>query len=269
MIFTRYVYLGENTIKFEDALQRYPWQKYSSPEYPIGPVRNQFNREISDNSACSTFCTFQKDVNTSTKSKGINVNCAESRTSDDSSSLQKDTACDSQVHIIPAIGVNSQVANCCQLMSARHEGINVDSYSDHTEKQEVFPCPVKEADSHTVHSSELSSNSDDAGDRCEQPSPFSLAEETNQAEEEDVTEGHVNEDVVEQFANVLMEAVRRRVFNLPRITETCTTSGKLQDNVTDDDKETVVGVGNKTRSNVGILFSGGLDSIVLAALADR
>ena len=268
MIFTRYVYLDENTIKFEDALQRYPWQKYSSSEYPIGPVCNQFNREISDHSACSTFCTFQKDVNASTKSKGINVNCAESRTSDDSSSLQKNAACDSQVHIIPAIGVNSQVANWYQLMSARYDGINVDSYCDHTDKQEVLPCPVKE-DSGTVHSLELSSNSEAAGDRCQQPSPFSLGEKTNQAEEEDVTQGHVNEDVVEQFANVLMEAVRRRVFNLPRITETCITSGKLQDNVSDDEKETVVGVGNKTRSNVGILFSGGLDSIVLAALADR
>ena len=85
-----------------------------------------------------------------------------------------------------------------------------------------------------------------------------------------MVKGHINEDVVEQFANVLMEAVRRRVFNLPRrtITETCIVTGEIQDNISVDKKEKALGVEN-TGSNVGILFSGGLDSIVLAALADR
>lgn len=66
--------------------------------------------------------------------------------------------------------------------------------------------------------------------------------------------------VVAQFKNILMEAVRRRVFNLPR------------ENLPDLSKRSfqAKSVNNERKSgHVGILFSGGIDSIVLAALADR
>lgn len=174
--------------------------------------------------------------------------------------------------------MNTDVAICCQVNAARYEGAKVDMYFDHSEKQNVLSCPAKEDElsstriqDDTTHLSELFINADHSDDVCQQPNTFSLGEKTNQGQDEDVIKGHINGDVVEQFANVLMEAVRRRIFNLPRrtITDGCISTGKRQDNVSADEKGTVVGVQNKRRSNVGILFSGGLDSIVLAALADR
>ena len=264
------MYLDENAAGFQAVIRRHPWQKYSS-EYPIGPVRNQFNREVSNHGVCLTSDAFQKDGKASTKSKENSVNYAQNRFSDDSYSLQKNAACNSH-------GMSTDVANCCQLNAARYEGIKVDRYCDHSEKQNVLLCPAKEDElrstrvpDDTIHSSEVSLATGDAGDICKQSNnTFSLGEKTNQGLDEDVVKGHINEDVVEQFANVLMEAVRRRVFNLPRrtITETCIVTGEIQDNISVDKKEKALGVEN-TGSNVGILFSGGLDSIVLAALADR
>jgi len=59
-------------------------------------------------------------------------------------------------------------------------------------------------------------------------------------------------DLPKQFIKILGEAVRKRVVNLPQ--RQC---------ITYDDVSEV-----KT-ARVGVLFSGGIDSIVLAALADR
>ncbi|XP_044160185.1 asparagine synthetase domain-containing protein 1-like isoform X1 [Bufo gargarizans] len=53
----------------------------------------------------------------------------------------------------------------------------------------------------------------------------------------------------ESFIKVLSEAVRKRVLCLPRVNDTLTSETKL--------------------ANVAILFSGGIDSMMLAALADR
>ncbi|XP_069839635.1 asparagine synthetase domain-containing protein 1 isoform X2 [Dendropsophus ebraccatus] len=63
-----------------------------------------------------------------------------------------------------------------------------------------------------------------------------------------ITEVHKKN--AESFIRVLSEAVRRRVFCLPR-----------EHGVLTSDKENM--------ANVAILFSGGIDSMVLAALADR
>ena len=102
---------------------------------------------------------------------------------------------------------------------------------------------------------QLSSSNDYADSIVTKPSTIDLSEEVS-----------FSYDVVEQFTNVLMEAVRRRVFNLPRKTKIKPSipSGKIQD-IGKHEKEEYV----ESTSNVGILFSGGLDSIVLAALADQ
>ncbi|XP_005996586.1 asparagine synthetase domain-containing protein 1 isoform X1 [Latimeria chalumnae] len=59
---------------------------------------------------------------------------------------------------------------------------------------------------------------------------------------------------VNQFIDVLSEAVRRRVLNLPR--------GHVS-------QKTETPVSSFAAANVAVLFSGGIDSMVLAALADR
>ncbi|XP_065070032.1 asparagine synthetase domain-containing protein 1-like isoform X2 [Rhopilema esculentum] len=67
------------------------------------------------------------------------------------------------------------------------------------------------------------------------------------------------------FLEVMEEATRRRVYNLPRekFLELKNKEGILDSLQTIDTKE------GKQVTNVGILFSGGIDSMVLAALADR
>ncbi|KAM5152427.1 asparagine synthetase domain-containing protein 1 isoform 2-T2 [Mantella aurantiaca] len=55
---------------------------------------------------------------------------------------------------------------------------------------------------------------------------------------------------IQLFVNVLSEAVRRRVLNLPRLHQSLSSAPERQ-------------------ANVAILFSGGIDSMMLAALADR
>lgn len=68
-----------------------------------------------------------------------------------------------------------------------------------------------------------------------------------------LTDGHMNE-VVQQFIDVLSAAVKRRVLCLPR-DENLSPSEVLKT--------------NNRKANVAILFSGGVDSMVIAALADR
>ena len=80
---------------------------------------------------------------------------------------------------------------------------------------------------------------------------------------------HVNPKLVTQFVEILTAAVRKRVFNLPR--------GKVTDTCHHEDCEKTENCSrqcckkpqHRKGSKVGILFSGGLDSMVLAALADR
>lgn len=82
-------------------------------------------------------------------------------------------------------------------------------------------------------------------------------------------ECHVNPRLVTQFVEILTAAVRKRVFNLPRErgTETCHHEDcKKTENCSCQCCERPP---HRKGSKVGILFSGGLDSMVLAALADR
>ena len=67
------------------------------------------------------------------------------------------------------------------------------------------------------------------------------------------------------FLEVMEEATRRRVYNLPRekFSVPKYKEGILKSLQTMDTKD------GKQVTNVGILFSGGIDSMVLAALADR
>ncbi|XP_032494306.1 asparagine synthetase domain-containing protein 1 [Phocoena sinus] len=68
-----------------------------------------------------------------------------------------------------------------------------------------------------------------------------------------LTDGHMKE-VVQQFIDVLSIAVKRRVLCLPR-----------DENLTQSE---VLNTSNR-KANVAILFSGGIDSMVIAVLADR
>ncbi|XP_036899665.1 asparagine synthetase domain-containing protein 1 [Sturnira hondurensis] len=88
------------------------------------------------------------------------------------------------------------------------------------------------------------------GSRCSDISNISPTRETLQAF---LTDGHMKE-VVQQFIDVLSIAVKRRVLCLRR-DEYLTPSEVLK---TCDRK-----------ASVGILFSGGIDSMLIAALADR
>ncbi|XP_029788817.1 asparagine synthetase domain-containing protein 1 [Suricata suricatta] len=68
-----------------------------------------------------------------------------------------------------------------------------------------------------------------------------------------LTDGHTKE-VVQQFIDVLSIAVKRRVFCLPR-----------DENLTPNE---VLKTGDR-KANVAVLFSGGIDSMVIATLADH
>jgi hypothetical protein len=301
-----YIHVDGNTIDFQAVLRKYPWQKFSS-EYPVCPVRNQFNRDTLDYIGSSTPpgncskvpCHSSHQSETAVSKEDI-VNDKQNRTPDNSAvssrnnsySLHKDTASNSQVEI-PTSAVNNdvisevvgntcgrQAAAKCNVNAIKYEDNQADSHSDHTkEQQDIRPCSTKEHAlssttlpenlSDTSHSSKLSPNSDDAGNISTQSSIFGRDDKTKLGLGKDVIQGHISPDVVEQFSNILMEAVRKRVLNLPRRVKSKCCIATVHGNDSADEKETRLCVGNESRSNVGILFSGGLDSIVLAALADR
>ena len=301
-----YIHVDGNTIDFHAVLRKYPWQKFSSSEYPVCPVCNQFNRDTLDYIGSSTppgNCSkvpyhFSHQSETAVSKEDI-VNDKLNRTPDNSAvssrnnsySLHKDTASNSQVDI-PTSAVNNdvisevvgntfgkQAAAKCHVNAIKYEDNQADGHSDHSkEQQDIRSCSTKEHElssttlpenlNDTSHSSKLSPNSDDAGNISTQSSVFGRGDKTNLDLGKDVIQD-ISPDVVEQFSNILMEAVRKRVLNLPRRAKSKSCIATVQGNDSADEKETRVCVGNESRSNVGILFSGGLDSIVLAALADR
>ena len=93
---------------------------------------------------------------------------------------------------------------------------------------------------------------------------FQRGDETDRGDVPSIKNCCINQNLIEEFANVLMEAVRKRVFNLPRGKET-----EIWSNGVCKNAETYNIEQHYKRTRVGVLFSGGLDSIVLAALADR
>ena len=77
----------------------------------------------------------------------------------------------------------------------------------------------------------------------------------------------------EMFINILGDAVKKRVFNLPRIEADCpqcSWSSNLTRTVPRVEPAlSAVPLKTKNEARVGILFSGGIDSMMLAALANR
>lgn len=73
----------------------------------------------------------------------------------------------------------------------------------------------------------------------------------------------------DKFVTVLGEAVRKRVFNLPRIKSNSVSLGlqEASSSLTAKEKSSLETKDKDAR--VGILFSGGIDSMMIAALADR
>ena len=73
----------------------------------------------------------------------------------------------------------------------------------------------------------------------------------------------------DKFVTVLGEAVRKRVFNLPRIKSNSISLG-LQETSSSLSAKQKSSLETKDKdARVGILFSGGIDSMMIAALADR
>ena len=297
MIFTKaykcsWVHLDRNTEDFESVLRRYPWQKPSSLEYPVCPVRNQFNKDIQCNTGPPAFgnnsdvpCHSTHDGETASPGIGDNiVHDKKNRTSDISAicpSIQLDATRNSHIDSETSTANNGGISEydertCvaqpnCDTKSITFEGNKLPSHSDQSiEKQDISPCSIKviEHDSArfpenldgTCYSLKLSPQNDDAA-RTLDPD-----DKIDQRPGMGVVEGRISQEVVEQFAKVLMEAVRRRVFNLPRkaTLESCRPTAVLEENGSE-----VIAGEKKANCNIGILFSGGLDSIVLAALADK
>lgn len=73
----------------------------------------------------------------------------------------------------------------------------------------------------------------------------------------------------DKFVTVLGESVRKRVFNLPRIKSNSISLGlqETSSSLTAKEKSSLETKDKDAR--VGILFSGGIDSMMIAALADR
>ena len=73
----------------------------------------------------------------------------------------------------------------------------------------------------------------------------------------------------DKFVTVLGEAVRKRVFNLPRIKSNSISLGLQETSSSLSAKEKSSLETKDKDARVGILFSGGIDSMMIAALADR
>ena len=72
----------------------------------------------------------------------------------------------------------------------------------------------------------------------------------------------------DKFSAVLGDAVRKRVWNLPRTNGDSVTSNSSSGITSEANSFTSSGVQHKD-ARVGILFSGGIDSMMIAALADK
>ena len=72
----------------------------------------------------------------------------------------------------------------------------------------------------------------------------------------------------DKFIAVLGDAVRKRVWNLPRTNGDSVTSNSSSGITSEANSFTSSGVQHKD-ARVGILFSGGIDSMMIAALADK
>ncbi|RNA31282.1 asparagine synthetase domain-containing 1 [Brachionus plicatilis] len=83
----------------------------------------------------------------------------------------------------------------------------------------------------------------------------------NQSFNEEFNENFINSDLVEKFYQVLKKSVTRRVENIPNFCKKCS---KL-----DHAKFRTDGQKNCEHSKIAVLFSGGVDSTVLAALVDE
>ena len=297
-----FAYVDENAEDFETVFRPYPWQNPTSLEYPVCPVRNQFNKDIECNidsnqpasvTNSDVPCHSSHDVESASLEIEDNIaNDTKIRISDISHSdpFKKDIAHnpdnnpttannDGITELDNRTCVTRAIANF-HVKPVTYENNKIHGHTDRSVKeQDIFPCSVVDNEQlsstrlpgsfdGTCYSSKLSPRNHDAATISLQPSTCGL---DNQRPDKNVTKVRIDQDVVEQFAKVLMEAVRRRVFNLPRKTKTesCRSSGAAQRNYSAGEEKASMCVENKSSCNVGILFSGGLDSIVLAALADK
>ena len=297
-----------NAEDFETVLRPYPWQNPTSFEYPVCPVRNHFNKDIECNiDSNQPDSVTNSDVPCHSSHDGESVsleikdniaNDTKIRTLDifHSDSVRTDVAHNPHMNCPTSTAnnygiteldgrtcVTQAIANC-RVKSSPYENNKIHGRTDQSvREQDIFPCSMKDTEQisstrlpenldGTCYSSKLFPRNDDAATISLQPNTCRL--DDNQRPDKNVTKGRIGQDVVEQFAKVLMQAVRRRVFNLPRKTKTesCRLNGATQRSYsggTAGEEKPSLCVKNKSSCNVGILFSGGLDSIVLAALADK
>ena len=83
----------------------------------------------------------------------------------------------------------------------------------------------------------------------------------NQSLNEEFNESFINYDLVENFYQILKESVSRRVKNIPNVCKKCSNLNHIK--FRSESKS------NCKHSKIAVLFSGGVDSTVLAALIDE
>lgn len=260
---------------FETVLQRYPWQKHSSSKYPVCPIENHFNRQLFDYSSGSSPpdspCHSVRAGRNMSPYASLNdtedalANCENAENSSNTNCFQGNTAYSFQpgASSVRLSSGSSEIgeATCVIQNGVVCEGIKVDGRQHVKNKK-------KQRYSSLCSTNDMCPNSVEPLDNLKDPGHFgNIDGETDGSSRKEMMLGHITEDVVEQFKNVLLGAVRRRVFNYSRRDKagSCGFANKVEGYDCDDEAN----LGNKPKSYVGILFSGGLDSIVLAALADR
>ncbi|XP_028401199.1 asparagine synthetase domain-containing protein 1-like [Dendronephthya gigantea] len=260
-----------SAVDVQTFLQRYPWQEPSSNKYPACPVPKQFNRKMMDDinsseSLSSTDCLKQPEQ--SLRQPEAVSSAVTGKTDKDKLSGTSRNSCintntttkdDDPAYVTRSIA-NFRIKTPNYKYNTNIPGDIVGQSGETMLRGDIVPGSTEMEEQskvgHTVEAGTASQSSELFVDEVEEGTDFDQLrdDQTNQCQ----NGGHISDVVVEQFANVLTEAVKRRVFNLPRKTE--------NESETPPEEECIE---KKSKSYVGILFSGGLDSIVLAALADR
>lgn len=223
-------FLDDNTQEFLGALTRYPWQHASSVT----------DASVSLGPRCPVSTAFNKVLPTII-----------------STSLPSEK-------YVTSNEIRGETVDC----SLKHSDLR-DCTREEVEERDRLPNTtviqsMERCSSNTRSESERrTDNSDPQGET--HTGVFIQDDEIDQSVSTGLQRCHIDQSLVEKFVSILTEAVRKRVFNLPRKnqTELCCK------NVCENTSSSCQGQQHNKRSRVGILFSGGLDSIVLAALTDR
>ena len=140
---------------------------------------------------------------------------------------------------------------------------SISSISDNTVKDEK-PASLKQGSNSALKTHTWLAGVEVSRMICDCPGHLTLQQfSSDPPNTETMMNKHLLDFYMKHFLTILQEATRRRVYNLPRSNEAM---------VTEDMSTIAIGspeVGKCGSPKVGILFSGGIDSMVLTAMADR